>query len=166
MGILSLHSLSVLFLHTFSLAIFQIHKCVASYCWNWKGAALLIYNPYCQNCIHIDDQYRSHQKILTYIIVYSCYIDNIAKHFHCLVHEQWHKDFPFWWYWHVHWCKNVLLRDELRILNKLHDFAGNPWCCAVCTNCSEKCTYYFANFKNDSKNVPKRLRKTVIEIWM
>ncbi len=49
------------------------------------------------------------------------------------------------------------------MLSKLQAFAGNPLCGAVCTNCFEKCTY-FANIKDDSRNAPKRLRKTVIII--
>ncbi len=55
----------------------------------------------------------------------------------------------------------LLLRDELKILSKLQAFARNPLCGAVCTNCFEKCTYYFANIKDDLRNAPKRLRKTV-----
>ncbi len=42
---------------------------------------------------------------------------------------------------------------------KLQAFAGNPLCSAVCMNCFEKCTYVFVNFKDDSRNAPKRLRK-------
>ncbi len=47
--------------------------------------------------------------------------------------------------------------------SKLQAFAGNPLFGAVCTNCFEKCTYFFANIteKDDSRNAPKRLRKTV-----
>ncbi len=56
----------------------------------------------------------------------------------------------------------LLLRDELKILSKLQAFAGNLLCGAVCTNCFEKCTYFFANIKDDSRNTPKRLRKTVM----
>ncbi len=41
--------------------------------------------------------------------------------------------------------KYLLLKDYLKFLSKLQTFAGNPLCGAVCTNCSEKCTYYFAN---------------------
>ncbi len=37
------------------------------------------------------------------------------------------------------------LRDELKILSKLQAFAGNPLCGSVCTNCFEKCTYFFAS---------------------
>ena len=55
-----------------------------------------------------------------------------------------------------------LLRDELRILSKRLAFAGNPWCFAIWTHCFEKCTYCFANFISDLRNVPKRLRKTVM----
>jgi hypothetical protein len=29
---------------------------------------------------------------------------------------------------------------------------------AGCTNCSEKCTYYFAHVRDEVKNAPKRLR--------
>ncbi len=47
-----------------------------------------------------------------------CYIDNMAKHFDYLVCKQWHKDLSFWWHWHVHWHKYLLLRDKLRILRK------------------------------------------------
>ncbi len=54
------------------------------------------------------------------------------------------------------------LRDELKIMSKLQVFAGNLLCGAVCTNCFEKCTDFFANIKDDSRNAPKRLRKTVI----
>ncbi len=83
----------------------------------------------------------------------------MTKHFVC---EQWHNDFSFWWNWYVHLHKYLLLRDELKILNKLQAFAGNPLCGAVCTNSFEKCTYFFANIKNDSRNAPKRRRKTVM----
>ncbi len=41
--------------------------------------------------------------------------------------------------------KYLLLRDELKILSKLQAFAQNTLCGAVCTNCFEKCTYFFAN---------------------
>jgi len=58
------------------------------------------------------------------------------------------------------------LRDELRILSKRLDFAGNLWRFAICTNCFEKYTYCFANVEHDSRNIPKRLRKTVIwDAW-
>ncbi len=67
----------------------------------------------------------------------------------------------FWWHWYVHWHKFLLLRDELKILKKLQAFAGNPLCGAICTNCFEKCTYFSANIKDDSRNAPKLLRKTV-----
>lgn len=53
------------------------------------------------------------------------------------------------------------MRDELKILSKLQAFAGNPLCGAVCMNCFEKCTYFFANIKDDLRNAPKRLRITV-----
>ncbi len=56
----------------------------------------------------------------------------------------------------------LLLREELKILSKLQAFAGNLLCGAVCTNCFEKFTYFFANIKDDSRNTPKRLRKTVM----
>jgi len=46
----------------------------------------------------------------------------------------------FWWHWHVHWHRYLLLRDELRILSKSLAFTGNPWCFAICMNCFEKCT--------------------------
>ncbi len=89
----------------------------------------------------------------------------MTKHFDYLVCEKWHKDFSFWWHWCVHWHKYLLLRDELKIFCKLQAFAGNPLC-AVCTNCFEKCTYFFANIKDDSRNAPKRLRKTVKRILL
>ena len=57
------------------------------------------------------------------------------------------------------------LRDELRILSKRLAVAGNPCCFAICKNCFEKCIYRFANVEDDSGNVPKRLRKTVIRKW-
>ncbi len=41
--------------------------------------------------------------------------------------------------------KYLLLRDELKILSKLQAFTGNTLCGVVCTNCFEKCAYYFAN---------------------
>ncbi len=56
----------------------------------------------------------------------------------------------------------ILLRDELKILSKLHAFAGNPLSGAVCTNCFEKCTYFFANIKDELRNTPNLLRKTVV----
>ncbi len=56
----------------------------------------------------------------------------------------------------------LLLRYELKILSKLQAFAGNPLCGAVCTNCFEKCTDFFANIKYDSRNAPKRLWKSVM----
>ncbi len=46
-------------------------------------------------------------------------------------------------------------------MSKLQAFAGNQLCGAVCTNCFEKCTYWFADVKDDLRNVPKRLIKTV-----
>ncbi len=51
--------------------------------------------------------------------------------------------------------KYLFLGDELKILSKLQAFAGNLLCGAVCTNCFEKCTYLFANIKDDSRNAPK-----------
>ena len=39
-------------------------------------------------------------------------------------------------------------------------------CGAVCVNRFEKCTYCFESVKNDSRNVPKRLRKTGKEVPM
>ncbi len=54
------------------------------------------------------------------------------------------------------------LWDELKMLSTLQVFAGDLLCGAVCTNCFEKYTDFFANIKDDSRNAPKRLRKTVI----
>ncbi len=54
------------------------------------------------------------------------------------------------------------LRDELKMLSTLQVFAGDLLCGAVCTSCFEKYTDFFANIKDDSRNAPKRLRKTVI----
>ncbi len=42
---------------------------------------------------------------------------------------------------------------------KSQAFAGNLLCGAVCTNCFEKCTYFFANIKDDSRNAPKFTKK-------
>ncbi len=78
-----------------------------------------------------------------------------------LIRTQWYKDLSFWWHWHVHWHRYLFLRDELSILSKRLALAGNPWCFTICKSCFEKCTYCFANVKDDSRNVPKRLRKTV-----
>jgi len=85
----------------------------------------------------------------------------MTKHFAYLVCELWHKDLSFWWHWYVHWHKYWVLRDELRVLGKVQAFADNPLCGAVCMKCFEKCTYWFANLKEDSRNVLKQLRKTV-----
>ncbi len=41
--------------------------------------------------------------------------------------------------------KYLLLRGELKIFKELQAFVGNPLCGAVCTNCFEKYTYFFAN---------------------
>ncbi len=41
------------------------------------------------------------------------------------------------------------------MLSKLQAFEGNPLCGVVCMNCFEKCTYIFANIKDDSRNAPK-----------
>jgi hypothetical protein len=58
----------------------------------------------------------------------------------------------------------LLLRDELTILSKRLAFAINPWCFAICMNCFEKYISGFANVEDDSRNVPKRLRKTLKSI--
>ena len=73
------------------------------------------------------------------------------------VWTKWHKDLSFW-STDMFIDRYLLLRDELRILSKRLAFAGNP-----CPNCFEKCSYCFANVEDDSKNVPKLLRKTVIQ---
>ena len=73
------------------------------------------------------------------------------------VWTQWHKDLSFW-STDMFIDRYLLLKDELRILSKRLAFAGNP-----CPNCFEKCSYCFANVEDDSKNVPKWLRKTVIQ---
>ncbi len=58
--------------------------------------------------------------------------------------------------------KYLLLRDELTILSKLQAFTGNPLCGAVCTNCFEKCAYFFANITiRMIQEMHQRLRKTV-----
>jgi len=54
---------------------------------------------------------------------------------------------------------SLFLRDELRILSKRLAFAGNPWCFAICKKDFEKCNYCSENVVDDSRNVPKRLRK-------
>ncbi len=58
--------------------------------------------------------------------------------------------------------KYLLLRDKLKILSKLQAFAGNPlWCCLYELFGKMHivlCKYYS---KGDSRNAPKRLRKTV-----
>ena len=59
---------------------------------------------------------------------------------------------------------DIYFRDELRIFSKRLAFAGNPWCFAICTNCFQECIYCFANVEDDSRNVPKRLRETVIHV--
>ncbi len=51
--------------------------------------------------------------------------------------------------------KCLLLRNELNMLSKLQAFEGNPLCGVVCMKCFEKCTYIFANIKDDSRNAPK-----------
>jgi len=51
----------------------------------------------------------------------------------------------------------LLLRNELNIMSKLQAFAGNPLCGAVCTDCFKKCTFWFANIKDDLRNVSKQL---------
>ena len=38
-----------------------------------------------------------------------------------LIYTKWHKD-SFWWHWHVHWHRYLLLSDELRILRKTFDW--------------------------------------------
>ncbi len=81
----------------------------------------------------------------------------LSKDFGYLVCEKCHKHSLIWWHWYVHWHKYLLLRDELKILSKLQAFAGNTLCSAVCTNCFEKCTFFFANIKDDSRNAPKLL---------
>ncbi len=35
--------------------------------------------------------------------------------------------------------------DKYLLLSKLQAFSGNPLCGAVCRNCFEKCTHFFAN---------------------
>ncbi len=65
-----------------------------------------------------------------------CYIDNVTKHFDTRAFHSDGTDI---------FIGKYFLRDELKILNKLQAFAGNPLCGTVCTNCFEKCTYFFAN---------------------
>ncbi len=48
----------------------------------------------------------------------------------------------------------IKLLDERKILIKLQAIAGKPQCGAVCTNCFEKCTFWFAD-KDDLRNVPR-----------
>ena len=128
-------------------------KCVTLYCWNvWipyrKSAALCIFNHRHQKCSH-----SVHQKIPKEYNVILTSLSILTKLSIFL---------RFWWHWHVHWHKGLLLRNGLDILSKLQAFAGHPLCGAVCNNCFEKSTYWFANV-NDSRNVPKRLRKAVIK---
>ncbi len=103
-----------------------------------KSAALSIFNNCHQNLSH-----SFHQNILTE----NTDILTMTEHFHYLVCKQWHKDLSFWWHWHVHWHKDLLVRDELSILSKLRAFAGNPLCGAVCANCFEKCAYRFTKLR-------------------
>lgn len=37
----------------------------------------------------------------------------------------------FWWHWHIHRHKNLLLRHGPRILSKTLGFAGHPQCFAI-----------------------------------
>ncbi len=41
--------------------------------------------------------------------------------------------------------KYLLLRDELKLLSKLQALAGNSLHGVVCTDCFEKCSYFFVN---------------------
>ena len=82
----------------------------------------------------------------------------MPKHFDDLVREQWLNDLSFWWHWHDHWHEYLLLRDVLRIFSDWLALETYLLYIAVCTNCSEKCTYYFAHVRDDVKNAPKRLR--------
>ena len=67
----------------------------------------------------------------------------------------------FWWHWHIHWRNYLLLRHKLSILRELQAFTGNPLCYTVCMNCFKNCTYCFENVKDDLRDVPRLLRKTV-----
>ena len=49
----------------------------------------------------------------------------------------------------------------LGIESRLQAFSGNPLCGAVCMNCLGN-VLTFENVKDDSRDVPKRLRNTLI----
>ncbi len=143
--------------------------------WSWPDKTWNILCSYCLQWNTSQSKFRNHYFLFLFafpnffwfgvvhqVILTEYYTNVILTTWLSILHlvcEQWHKDFSFWWHWYVHWHKYLLLRDELKILSKLQAFAGNPLCGAVCTNCFEKCTYFFANIKDDSRNAPKRLKK-------
>lgn len=48
------------------------------------------------------------------------------------------------------------IRRSKDFLSELQACEGNLLCGVVCRNCFEKCTYRFADIKNDLRTVPKK----------